>query len=180
MIIDLEERRRPQVGTIKAQLNWQGLGRLEQRAYMLLTFAHDDAMRYGVTYEQHQRARFLWPRFIARHPQFISPICSAADEVSASWRQVHDGSPVESIEQPPHKGKPHAMTEKEIDRDNEQFNQGVLHTVDLLANALGVTDWHHADGSESYDDDLQRTLLNILIAKGLYSDETGAFGNLPS
>lgn len=70
--------------------------------------------------------------------------------------------------------------EREIDRDNEDFNKGVLHTVDLLAKALDVTDWHHADGSESYDDDLQQTLMNILIAKGLYCDETGRFARVNS
>lgn len=66
-----------------------------------------------------------------------------------------------------------------IDRDNEDFNEGVNHTVELLAKALGVSDWYASDGSEDYDTDLQRTLLNILVAKGLYDDETAAFAHLP-
>lgn len=66
------------------------------------------------------------------------------------------------------------MTE-EIDRENEQFNKGVTHTVDLLGKALGVTDWYHADGSEDYDTDLQQTLMNIMIAKDLYDPEHGTF-----
>lgn len=66
----------------------------------------------------------------------------------------------------------------EIDRENEQFNQGVLHTVDLLAQALGVTDYVGGDGSEDYDQDLQQTLMNVLTAKGLYDAETGAFARL--
>ncbi len=67
----------------------------------------------------------------------------------------------------------------EIDRDNEQFNQGVTHTVELLAKALGVEDWIAGDGSEDYDDDLSQTLLNILTVKGLYSPDDGAFAKLP-
>lgn len=68
----------------------------------------------------------------------------------------------------------------EIDRDDERFNQGVTHTVELLAKALGVEDWVAGDGSEDYDDDLSQTLLNILTAKGLYSPDDGTFGTLPS
>lgn len=56
----------------------------------------------------------------------------------------------------------------EIDRDNEQFNKGVLHTVDLLAKALNATGWYAGDGSEDYDEDLTQTLFNILIAAGLW------------
>lgn len=63
----------------------------------------------------------------------------------------------------------------EIDRDNPHFNQGVLHTVDLLAGALGATGWCHADGSEDYDTDLTDTLVNILTAKGLYDKEYATF-----
>lgn len=66
----------------------------------------------------------------------------------------------------------------EIDRDNEQFNQGVSHTVELLAKALGVDDWIAGDGSEDYDDDLTVTLLNILTVKGLYSPDEGEFAKL--
>lgn len=64
----------------------------------------------------------------------------------------------------------------EIDRENEQFNQGVLYTVDLLAKAIGAPDtWFAGDGSEDYDDDLSQTLINILAARGLYDPETGEF-----
>ncbi len=63
----------------------------------------------------------------------------------------------------------------EIDRDNEQFNEGVLHTVDLLAKALGVTDYVAGDGSEDYDQDLTQTMLNILTEKGLFDPETASF-----
>lgn len=63
----------------------------------------------------------------------------------------------------------------DIDRDNEQFNQGVQHVVELLAKTLGVEDWVAGDGTEDYDDDLQQTLLNILEAKQLYDADTGAF-----
>lgn len=68
----------------------------------------------------------------------------------------------------------------ELDRDNEQFNQGVTHTVELLAKALGVEDWIAGDGSEDYDTDLEQTLLNILTVKGLYSPDEGTFAALPS
>lgn len=71
------------------------------------------------------------------------------------------------------------MSEHEIERDDEHFNQGVNHTVDLLARALGVTDWYASDGSEDYDTDLQQTMLKILAAKGLYNEETAEFARLP-
>jgi hypothetical protein len=71
------------------------------------------------------------------------------------------------------------MTEDEIDKidyDNEQFNLGVLLTVDLLAKAISAPDtWVHGDGSENYHEDLSQTLINILAARGLYDPETGAF-----
>src|SRR5580704_2087562 len=63
----------------------------------------------------------------------------------------------------------------ELDRDNEQFNQGVTHTVELLAKLLEVDDWVAGDGSEDYDDDLSQTMLNILTAKGLYDADEGKF-----
>lgn len=63
----------------------------------------------------------------------------------------------------------------EIDRDDSRFNQGVTHTVELLAKALGVDNWVAGDGSEDYDEDLQQTLINILAVKGLYDPETGVF-----
>lgn len=63
----------------------------------------------------------------------------------------------------------------ELDRDNEQFNQGVTHTVELLAKALDVDNWVAGDGSEDYDEDLQQTLINILEVKGLYNSETATF-----
>lgn len=66
----------------------------------------------------------------------------------------------------------------ELDRDNEQFNLGVTHTVELLAKLLNIHDWIAGDGSEDYDSDLQQTLLNILTAKGLYNDETGTFASV--
>lgn len=66
----------------------------------------------------------------------------------------------------------------EIDRDNEQFNNGVTHTVDLLAKVIGATGWVAGDGSEDYDEDLGQTLLNILAAKGLYDQDTGRYAAL--
>ena len=71
------------------------------------------------------------------------------------------------------------MTDEEIDRENELFNQGVNHTVKLLAKVLSVKEWEAGDGSEDYDDDLETTLLNILIVKGLYDPERGDFARLP-
>lgn len=53
-----------------------GLWSLEARAYLLLSLAHDTALSYGVSEEQHRRARTIWPHFIARHPQFKSPLFS--------------------------------------------------------------------------------------------------------
>ncbi len=64
----------------------------------------------------------------------------------------------------------------EIDRDNEQFNQGVTHTVELLAKTIGApAGWVAGDGSEDYDADLGMTLLNILAAKGLYEPDECTF-----
>lgn len=69
--------------------------------------------------------------------------------------------------------------DQEIDRDNEQFNQGVTHVVEMLARAIGAEGWVAGDGSEDYDSDLQQTLMNILAAKGLYDPDTGVFATLP-
>jgi hypothetical protein len=66
------------------------------------------------------------------------------------------------------------------DRENEQFNEGVNHTVDLLAKALGADNWVAGDGSEDYDEDLSQTLINILGSVGLYDAETGKFATLKS
>lgn len=66
----------------------------------------------------------------------------------------------------------------ELDHDNAQFNQGVTHTVELLAKALGVDDWVHGDGSEDYDEDLQQTLMNIVERKGLYDPGDGKWASL--
>lgn len=68
----------------------------------------------------------------------------------------------------------------EIDRENEQFNKGVLHAVDLLAKWLEVTDYVGADGSEDYDTDLANTMLNILAAKGLLDRDEHVFATLPA
>lgn len=66
----------------------------------------------------------------------------------------------------------------DVDYDDPKFNEGVNHTVSILAQTLNVTDFSYGDGSEIYDEDLAQTLMNILIAKGLYSDETGEFAQL--
>ncbi len=64
----------------------------------------------------------------------------------------------------------------EIDRDNEQFNQGVTHVVEMLAERIEAPPtWVAGDGSEDYDADLGTTLLNILAAKGLYDRDECTF-----
>jgi hypothetical protein len=69
--------------------------------------------------------------------------------------------------------------ETEIDYDDPKFNQGVLHVVHMLARVVKASDeWNHADGSESYDDDLGQTLINILGAAGMYDENTGRFASL--
>ena len=75
---------------------------------------------------------------------------------------------------------PPAERGEETDRENEQFNKGVLHTVDLLAKALGVENYVAGDGSEDYDTDLTQTLLNILEAKGLYDKDECTFATPPA
>ncbi len=60
--------------------------------------------------------------------------------------------------------------------DDERFNKGVQHVVELFAETLGVDDWVAGDGSENYDDDLQQTLLNIMEARNIYDPETGLIG----
>jgi hypothetical protein len=66
--------------------------------------------------------------------------------------------------------------EQEIDRDNEQFNQGVTHVVEMLAERIEAPPtWVAGDGSEDYDADLGTTLLNILAAKGLYDRDECTF-----
>lgn len=64
------EKMQPGVTAIKPP----GLGSLEARAYLLLSAAHDDAENYGWEPAKCERARRLWKRFIAAHPQFRSPI----------------------------------------------------------------------------------------------------------
>lgn len=65
--------------------------------------------------------------------------------------------------------------DEEYPFDDERFNKGVQHVVDLIARELGVTDWIAGDGSEDYDCDLWQTILNILSAKGLYDKDEGEF-----
>lgn len=64
--------------------------------------------------------------------------------------------------------------------DNEMFNEGVTHAVELLAKSIGATGWYAGDGSEDYDCDLAQTFLNILAAKGLYDEDDGRFATLAS
>lgn len=65
--------------------------------------------------------------------------------------------------------------------DDECFNRGVQHVVDLLAKTINAPDtWHSGDGSEDYDEDLAETLRNILEARGLYDRDTGEFPAQPS
>lgn len=66
------------------------------------------------------------------------------------------------------------------EKDDRTFDDGVQHTVELLAKWLGVTDWVGADGSEDHDTDLGATLLNILAAKGLYDKDERRFAALRS
>lgn len=61
------------------------------------------------------------------------------------------------------------------DYEDEAFNRGVTHTVDLLAKTIGSEGWVAGDGSEDYDEDLAQTLLNILEAKGLYDSDDAQF-----
>ena len=70
---------------------------------------------------------------------------------------------------------PAAGWDEEYPFDDERFNKGVQHVVDMLARELGVTDWIAGDGSEDYDCDLWQTILNILAAKGLYDKDEGKF-----
>lgn len=65
--------------------------------------------------------------------------------------------------------------EPEYVYDDPRFNKGVQHVVDLIARELGVTEWVAGDGSEDYDCDLWRTILNILAAKSLYDADEGKF-----
>lgn len=60
--------------------------------------------------------------------------------------------------------------------DDERFNRGVQHVVDLLAKTIGAPNtWHSGDGSEDYDEDLAETLRNILEARGLFDKDTGEY-----
>jgi hypothetical protein len=65
-----------------------------------------------------------------------------------------------------------------LEAERGTFDAGVEHVVNMLAKRLGVTDWVGADGSEDYDQDLGDTLMNIIKAKGLYSDEDGSWATL--
>lgn len=67
---------------------------------------------------------------------------------------------------------------EEYPYDDDRFNAGVQHVVDLLAKTLGATGWTAGDGSEDYDCDLAQTLLNILAAKGLYDRDDGKFADV--
>lgn len=75
---------------------------------------------------------------------------------------------------------PAGKTESEYLYDDERFNKGVQHVVDMLARELGVSDWVAGDGSEDYDCDLWQTILNIFAAKGLYDKDEGEFAKLPA
>lgn len=66
---------------------------------------------------------------------------------------------------------------EEYPYDDERFNKGVEHVVDLLAKTIGATGWHAGDGSEDYDCDLAETLLNILAAKWLYDKDSAEFAD---
>jgi hypothetical protein len=70
---------------------------------------------------------------------------------------------------------PAAGWDEEYPFDDERFNKGVQHVVELIARELGVTDWIAGDGSEDYDCDLWQTILNILAAKGIYDKDEGEF-----
>ncbi|MDN3278801.1 hypothetical protein QWJ07_31380 [Frankia sp. RB7] len=67
---------------------------------------------------------------------------------------------------------------EEYPYDDDRFNRGVQHVVDLLAKTIGAQNWTAGDGSEDYDCDLGQTLLNILEAKGLYDSETATYAQL--
>lgn len=69
---------------------------------------------------------------------------------------------------------------EEYPYDDERFNKGTDHVVQLLAKVLDVTNWAYGDGSEDHDCDLGQTLLNILEAKCLYDGETGVFAKVPN
>lgn len=70
---------------------------------------------------------------------------------------------------------PAAGWDKEYPYDDERFNKGVLHVVDLIARNLGVDQYVAGDGSEDYDCDLWQTILNILAVKGLYDKDEAEF-----
>lgn len=55
----------------------KGFGTKQARAYFLLSAGHDTAEQYGWPRDMHVRARALWRRFAARHPEFISPMVGA-------------------------------------------------------------------------------------------------------
>jgi hypothetical protein len=71
-----------------------------------------------------------------------------------------------------------AKTRTPIDREDEKFNQGVAHAMQILADRLGDPVYYAADGSEDYDTDLGDTFMNMLAAKGLYDKNNGAFAAL--
>lgn len=75
---------------------------------------------------------------------------------------------------------PAGEAEPEYLCDDDLFNKGVQHVVEMLAYELGVADWIAGDGSEDYDTDLSQTLYNILAAKGLYNKDEGEFAKLPA
>lgn len=52
-----------------------GLGTLEARAYLLLSLATGGLSAYGNP-ARADRAMRAWRRFVARHPQFASPLIS--------------------------------------------------------------------------------------------------------
>jgi len=71
-----------------------------------------------------------------------------------------------------------AEAEPEYLIDDERFNKGVQHVVDMLARELDVSDWVAGDGSEDYDCDLWTTILNIMAAKGIYDPDEGEFATI--
>lgn len=64
------------------------------------------------------------------------------------------------------------------DEDVRTFDDGVQHTVLLLAKWLDAEGWEMCDGSEDYDTDLGNTLLSILAAKGLYDKDECKWASL--
>ena len=90
-----------------------------------------------------------------------------ADAIIALIGNAEAGPSVASTDRQP--------VEPASDYEDEAFNRGVTHTVELLAKTIGAEGWVAGDGSEDYDEDLAQTLLNILEAKGLYDSDDAQF-----